>query len=119
MLGRLDVTLQGPPVGQSVTREIIEGQVLKLTVRALDADLAAATPSSARYRIDNLSGGNAALEWTNLTPSTSMSILVTAAQNARSSCYSRERRQIVIEASDSDGPIRETVEYDLVDLQGT
>lgn len=119
MLGRLDVTMQGPPIGQAVNREIIEGQLLKLTVKALDADLAAATPSSARYRIDNLSTGTSTLGWTTLSPSTSMSILVTAAQNARSSCYSRERRQIVIEASDSDGPIRESVDYDLLDLQGT
>lgn len=116
MLGRIDIAPAGPP--QSVLRDIPEGAIQKLTVRAFDSDLAATTPSSARYRIDSLSGGGSVLGWTSLTPSTAMSIVVTAAQNAKSTSYPRERRQILIEASDSDGPVRTTFDYDLIDLQG-
>lgn len=116
MLGRIDITVQGSP--QSVLLEVNEGSIQKLSVRALDADLAAATPSSARYRIDNLTTGEMVKTWTALTPSTAMDILISATDNALQSCYSRERRQVLIEASDADGPIRITHEYDLINLAG-
>lgn len=115
-LGRLDIEIQSHP--NAYPAQVIEGQVMRLAVRALSTDLAATIPQSARYRIDSLDTGTAVAEWTSLDPSTSMGILVSSAQNARRTCYSRERRQILVEASDSDGPIRRAVEYDLVDLQG-
>lgn len=118
MLGRLDISLQGPKVGDAVLTQINEGSLLKIKVRPLDADLAAATPSSVRYRIDGING-QAIVGWTSVSPSTLMEILVTAAQNTLSStCYSRDHRQVLIEASDSDGAIRETVDYDVVALVG-
>lgn len=116
MLGRLDITVQGPP--QSVTQAVIEGAIQKLSVRALDSNLATATPSSARYRIDNLTTGETVKNWTSLTPATSMDILISATDNALQSCYERERRQVLIEASDSDGPVRVIHEYDVINLPG-
>jgi hypothetical protein len=103
-------------VGSAVINEIAEGQLLRLTVRTLTADLAAVVPTSLRYRIDDLVQGCAVLDWTAVTPALPANILVTAAQNTARSNYLRERRQVIVEASDSDGPIREVYEYDLLNL---
>lgn len=116
MLGRIDIIVRGPP--QAVMTRIYEGAIHKLHVHALNSDLAQTTPTSARYRIDNLTDGTTIKDWTTLTPSTSMDVLISAADNALTSGCSRERRQVVIEASDSDGAVRVTHEYDLIDLQG-
>ncbi len=117
MLGRLDFTLLGPKVEYPVPT-INEGEALKVTVRPLSADLAATTPTSMRYRIDDVIQGNAVLDWTTLTPGTSVSFIVTSARNAMRNGCSKERRQIVVEAVDSDGPIRRTIDYDIADIEG-
>lgn len=117
MLGRIDIQALGPKVGTAVINQIAEGQLLRLTIRALDADLAAVIPTAIRYRIDDLDQGTAVLGWTSVTPvSSPQSILITAAQNAIRCNLARERRQVVIEASDSDGAIREVYEYDIINL---
>lgn len=118
MLGRLDIQLLGPPVGQALTPRINEGEAFRVTIRALTADLAASTPSTMRYRIDDLDQGNAVLDWTTLTPATSVNVIVTSAQNAMRNGLCVERRQIVIEATDSDGPIRKVIDYEIQNLQG-
>jgi len=118
MLGRIDIQLLGPPIGEALTPRIREGEAFRVTVRALTADLAAATPSEMRYRIDDLDQGNAVLDWTTLSPATSVNVIITAAQNAMRNNLCAERRQLVFEASDSDGPIRKTLDYDIADLQG-
>jgi hypothetical protein len=60
----------------------------------------AATPTSARYRIDNPDTGVSVLEWTALTPATSNTITVTGAQNAIVCDTSREeRRSLTVEAT--------------------
>lgn len=108
----------GPPIGEALTPRIREGEAFRVTVRALTADLAASTPTTMRYRIDDLNQGNAVLDWTTLTPATSVNVIITAAQNAMRNGLSIERRQLVFEASDSDGPVRKTLDYDIADLQG-
>jgi hypothetical protein len=118
MLGRLDISLTGPPVGIAVIPRIREGEAFRITIMALTENLAAATPTSMRYRIDDLNQGSAILDWTSLTPATSVNVVITAAQNAIRNTMCVERRQIVVEAADADGPIRSTLEYDIEDLQG-
>lgn len=118
MLGRLDISALGPNVGQALTPRINEGEALKLTVRPLSADLAATTPTTMRYRIDDVDQGTAVLDWTSLTPGTTVSIVVTSAQNALRNCRVVEKRQVVVEAVDSDGPLRRTYDYEISDLQG-
>lgn len=117
MLGRLDHELLGPQVQYPVPT-INEGEALKVTVRPLTADLAATTPTTMRYRIDDAVQGVAVLDWTTLTPATSVSFIVTSARNAMRNGCGKERRQIIVEAVDSDGPIRKVIDYDIVDLQG-
>jgi len=118
MLGRLDFTTLGPDVGRALTPRINEGEAFRLTVRPLSADLAATTPTTMRYRIDDRDQGTAVLDWTTLTPATSVNIVLTSAQNAMRNGLGIERRQVVIEAVDSDGPMRRTFDYEISDLQG-
>jgi hypothetical protein len=118
MLGRLDIFAIGPDRGQALTPRIHEGEALRLTVRPLSANLAATTPTSMRYRIDDLDQRSAVLDWTSLTPGPSVDIVLTSALNAIRNYRPVERRQVVIEASDSDGPMRRTYEYEIADLQG-
>lgn len=117
MLGRLDLSFTGPQTLSPVPT-ILEGEAFKVTVRALSADLAVTTPSSARYRIDDGHQGVAVLDWTTLTPSTLMSFIVTSTRNAMRSGMGKERRQITVECSDSDGPLRRTIDYDILDIPG-
>lgn len=117
MLGRLDYDLIGPRARAPVPT-ILEGEALKIMVRALNSDLAVTIPTSARYRIDDANQGTAVLDWATLTPSTSMSLIVTSAQNAMRNGMRQERRQLVIECADSDGPIRRTLDYDILDIAG-
>lgn len=115
MLGRLDLSLTGPQTLNPLPT-ILEGEAFKVTVRALTADLAVTTPSSARYRIDD--GAQAVLDWTALTPSALMTFIVTSARNAMRNGMGKERRTITVEASDSDGPIRKVLDYDILDIPG-
>lgn len=116
MLGRIDLSLT--PVKEAPTPRVQEGEAFRVTIRTLTADLAATTPTTMRYRIDDLSQGSAILDWTSLTPGTAVNVVITAAQNAIRNGLSSERRQIVFESSDSDGPIRKTLAYDIENLQG-
>lgn len=118
MLARIDLQLLGPPVGEALTPRIREGEAFRVTIRALNADLGATIPTTLRYRIDDLNQGNAVLDWTTLTPATSVNVIITGAQNAIRNGLCVERREIVIEAADSDGAIRKALDYYIEDLQG-
>jgi hypothetical protein len=65
----------------------------------------AATPTSAKYRIDRVYSPSCSTEvlgWTSLTPATSINIAITGAQNAVQSIYAcEEPRQITVRANDS------------------
>lgn len=118
MLGRLDYSLTGVPLGVHPVPRITEGAAFRVTLRPLNADLAATTPTTMRYRIDDVDQGIAILDWTSLTPATSVNVVITSAQNAIRNDLCVERRQLVFEASDSDGPIRRTLDYDIENIQG-
>jgi hypothetical protein len=117
MLGRLDISLLGQ-IGQALTPRINEREAFQLTIRALTADLAAATPSTMRYRIQDMDQCATVLDWTTLAPATAVSLIITGAQNAMRNGCDVERRQILVEASDSDGAIRRTFDYEIQNLQG-
>lgn len=119
MLGRLDIQLLGPPVGEALTPRIREGEAFRVTIRALTADLAASTPTTMRYKLIDSEQGANILDWTSLSPATSVNVIVTAAQNAMRNGLPSERRQFVAEASDSDGPIRRIIDYIVEDIAAT
>ncbi len=116
MLERLDIQHTGPKAVP--TPEVPEGSSLRVTVRPLNTDLAAVTPTTMRYRIADLIQGAAVLDWTSLTPGTAVNVTVTAAQNALRNGLCRERRQLIVEASDADGTLRNTLDYDVMDIAG-
>jgi len=116
MLARLDFQLLGP--GQAPPLRIHEGESLRFTLRALSADLAVVTPTTARYRIEDLDQGSTVTDWTTVTPATSMAVTISGATNAIRNSMGVERRQVIAEATDSDGTIRRTLDYEISDLQG-
>jgi hypothetical protein len=117
VLGRLDLSILGPQTLSPVPT-ILEGEAFKVTLRALSADLAVATPSTARYRIDDEHQNSPVLDWTTITPATLMSFIVTSAQNAMRNGMGMERRQLIVEATDSDGALRRVIDYDIQDIAG-
>ena len=82
---------------------------------------AAFTPSAARYRVDDLTTRQFALEWTTIaTPATSNTIHVTAAQNKIFNPNNvAEKRQITVEATAPNGKIKGTATWDVINLYGT
>lgn len=120
MIGRIDITLLGTQRGQALTPELIAGQALQITVRTLNADLALTVPTALRYRVDDVISGQAIKEWTTVTPANPTTIVLGATYNAiRNTGRDFERRQIMIEASDSDGAIRQTQDYLLMNTLGS
>lgn len=116
MLSRLDIQTIGP---QSLPiPEVPEDTTLRVTVRPLNSDLAAATPSTMRFRVQDLIQCVAVVDWTSLTPSTAVTVTVTAAQNALRNGMCRERRSLVVEATDADSTIRRIYDFDVLDLLG-
>ena len=85
----------------------------------------ASTPTSAKYRIDRINGNpgcwSEVAGWTTLTPATSNSIAITAAQNAILSTYAfEEPRQITVKANDGLATQYEgTYTYSVINLAGT
>lgn len=54
-------------------------------------------PATAKYRVDNLTTGQALTDWTTLTPATSIQIPVTATHNAiQSDSNERENVQLTV-----------------------
>jgi hypothetical protein len=79
----------------------------------------AATPTSARYRIDNPDSNTEIVGWTTLTPATSNTITVTGAQNAIVCDTSREeRRQLTVEATSSSTTWSSTKDWWIRNLAG-
>lgn len=85
----------------------------------------AATPTSARYRIDKVNGSEpdcweSILGWTTLTPATSNTITVTGAQNAIVNDYARsETHQLTITANAGlSTQFQETYRFSVQNLAG-
>lgn len=106
-----------------------EGSACTLTASFFDDSTdtwAASAPTSAKYRIDRINGADPrawyeVLGWTTLTPATSNSIAVTAAQNAiLDTCSYSEKRQVTVKANDSLATqYEQTHLYTVVNLAGT
>lgn len=120
MLSRLDISLIGPVRDQALTPSIDAGNSIQVTVRPLDANLAAAVPISARYRVDDALSGQNSTPWTALTPSAAMAFVLSGnAITIRNVGHDFERRQIMVEATDADGTIRRTQDYLVSNTLGT
>jgi len=76
-----------------------DGQAVSFAVRVLDASSppALVVPATLRYRVDNLRTGYNVTAWTDVTPASTATIVVTGAQNTLTECRD-SRYQITVEA---------------------
>ncbi len=103
---------------QQRTKPINERSASVATVKFLNASRNLEAPSSARYRIDDVTKNRrrSVLGWTTIaTPSSSEDITVTAEQNRiLDDCNKRERRKITVEATSLAGlQYRQTFTYEI------
>lgn len=77
------------------------------------ATAAASAPSTLKYRLDNLTTGENVLDWTTATAATSVSIAVTATQNAiRDECNKVEKMELTVSANHGLATqVRQSVQY--------
>lgn len=116
MLGRLDISTTGVQLGVHPVQRIQEGAAFRVTFRALSADLAATTPSTMRWHLRDMDQSVAILDWQDLTPATSVNFTVVGSRNLIRNGLNVERRQLVLEATDADGAIRRTFDYEIQSL---
>ena len=84
--------------------------------RLLDAST---TPTTARYRVDDVTTGKKIRDWTDLTPATSIEIALTPDDNAMSTGTTRiERRRITVETNtDLDTQVREMAYWSVENIE--
>jgi hypothetical protein len=120
MLSRIDITLLGTQRGQALTPQLNAGQALQITARILNADLALTVPTLLRYRVDDVISGQSIKDWTPIANASTATITLSSSYNTiRNTGRDFERRQIMVEASDSDGAIRQTQDYLLMNTLGS
>jgi len=120
VLRRLDISTVGAEIGQALTPQVTAGNSLKVTVRALDDTMALVTPTTMRYRVDDVNSGQAIADWTSVTPAAPAVFVIPPTINAnRNPGYDFERRQLMVEATDAEGTLRDTYDYLLFNTLGT
>lgn len=84
--------------------EVHEGSAFTLTAKFYDDSSdpwTLSAPSAIRYKINDLSSGNTVADWTAVAPASSVSISITAAQNAVvNPSLQSEQHEIVVQAND-------------------
>lgn len=85
--------------------DVNEGKSITLETTHLDKDKKLVAPTSLQYRIDDLTNNRTVLDWTAvITPGSTNTIAVTAAQNLKFiQRQKEERRQVTTEATDAAG----------------
>jgi hypothetical protein len=87
-----------------VNRRANERSAVAFTARFYDDSTdtwSTTTPTTVKYRVDDLESGSALIDWTSATPGTSVTITATAASNAiQNDCNREERRQLTVKADD-------------------
>ena len=103
------------------SRRINERSILAVTARFRNlASAADVTPTNVKYRLDDLGTGWPITDWTTVTPGTTATITLSAAENAIRNCTrDTERKQLVV-ASDYglSTQFLAVFEYDVRNLQG-
>lgn len=91
-----------------------EGSAFTATAYFRDrATAAASAPTSIKYRLDNLTTLETVLDWTTATPGTTLSIALTASQNAiRQECNASEKMELTVSADhELATQVRQSVQY--------
>lgn len=91
------------------------GSAVRVPYVSRDHALEEVTPSSARYRVDDLTNSRVVADWTTIdTPAARGAVIVSATLNAMQRACDLERRQVTFEFTDSDGNVRqELAHYEL------
>lgn len=99
--------------------EVVEGSGFTFTAYFRDGT-SASTPTNAKYRIDCLTSGKEILDWTSMTPASSINTQVTGTQNAiQSENNSYEIKQITVtEDADLSTQTRNTAYYKVKNIKG-
>lgn len=107
-------------MSNSINPELSEGDSLPLTLSFADVDWVGGAPTTVSYRLDCATTGRTVTDWTALTPGTSVSLTVSATENAiLDDGNRRERKVLAIKAIDSSGNQHiETYKYWVRNLQG-
>jgi hypothetical protein len=95
-------------------RKVIEQSASQVVVSPFDFDGDPATPSTARYRIDDQDSGTAVTAWTVIaSPSSEMTIDITATENAIINSNLAEEVKVVTVQTDygTDDQQTATIEY--------
>ena len=81
---------------------------------------AATAPTTAKYRVDNLTARKELKDWTSLTPAVSNTIAMTSTFNAIQNESNRiEKVQLTVAADpDGDTETRDTVTWNILNLRG-
>lgn len=98
-----------------------EGSAFTATVYFRDrATKAADAPDAIKYRIDNLTTGEAVQDWTSVSPAANVSISITAIHNAiRAQCNRSEKVQLTVAADpDTSGQVRESIAWEVQNIRG-
>ncbi len=107
---------------QQGTKPVNERSVSTISVTFLNNSKVETIPTSARYRIDDITRGKRQiLDWTAIaTPAVTETITITAEQNRiLSTGTDKERRQVTVEATSNSQVFRNTFEYEVINLLGT
>jgi hypothetical protein len=102
------------------TPNVKEGSSLTATAYFRNSSKAGEAPTTAKYRIDCLTTNKEITDWTSLTVGESISISITATENAiQDQSNKTEKKQLTV-ASDPDTSTqtRDSVEWSVINLQG-
>ena len=100
--------------------KVLERSSFTTSAEFRDSAHADDAPTTAHYRIDDLTTGQNILDWTALTPAASISITVKSSENRMlSSAHVTERRQITVAADKgTDGETRDTAIWEVENIGG-
>lgn len=97
-----------------------EGSAVVFRTRFFDADDVAVTPTTARYRLRDLTNCRTIIDWTELVPAHSIDIPITATSNAiYSTCTGEQQNCLTVQANyATDNQFAEETHYVLRNLRG-
>lgn len=99
----------------------LEGSACLVNANFFDTTGAPLVPNALQYRIDDVATGDQILGWTTITAGSSVSVLVTSAQNALvSTSRNHETHQVLFSITDpsNNGPFYARCLFDLLRIPG-
>lgn len=101
-------------------KPVNERSRLQITMQFQDAAWALQVPTNIRYRIDDLTNCQVIQDWIDVTPASSVTVIVTPTQNAIiASCNRTERKELTVEANYGlDTQFTDTFDWQVRNIKG-